>query len=68
MLSRISLGSAPESEMARCSIRDSTPPRLVAGYTKGIQAHAQDAWKKAYHKVFGRVRKKRGMLFVLHLT
>lgn len=31
-LMRTILGSAPASELERCSINDSTPPKLVAGY------------------------------------
>ena len=33
ILRRIRRGSAPGSECIRCSINDSTPPKLVAGYS-----------------------------------
>jgi hypothetical protein len=33
MLSRTNRGSEPSSDLTLCSIRDSTPPRLVAGYS-----------------------------------
>lgn len=56
MLSRISLGLAPESERILCSMSDSTPPRLVAGYD-GLIRQLEIMHKNLTHnKVFSCLR------------
>lgn len=40
-LTRISRGSTPGSNSTRCSISDSTPPRLVAGFCDAVNGHVK---------------------------